>query len=247
MPIHDWTHVEAEIFHAFHHSWIEELSRALNGGILPEGYYALPEQLAGGFGPDVLALQSREEDANLSKHLGAGATSAIGPLLLTKPAMIPTCETNLEFYRRKQDTVVIRHITGDRVVAMIEIVSPGNKGTQRAIDTFIEKAAQLLDQGVHLLVIDLFPPGRRDPGGLHSAIWERVSGENFKPQTKPACTFSYEADLSLRAYFTELDRDQVLPEVPLFLAGNACVNLPLDISYHAAFAAQPRRWREVLK
>jgi len=56
MPVHDWSRVDARIFHAFHHGWIEELSRALNRGVLPPDYYALPEQFAGGFGPDVLTL-----------------------------------------------------------------------------------------------------------------------------------------------------------------------------------------------
>jgi hypothetical protein len=58
MPVHDWTRVEAGIFHAFHHDWITFISRALNDGRLPPDYYALPEQIAGTFGPDVLALQA---------------------------------------------------------------------------------------------------------------------------------------------------------------------------------------------
>ena len=57
MPIHDWTRVEAGIFHHFHHDWITEIARALNHGILPADYYALAEQFAAGFGPDVLTLQ----------------------------------------------------------------------------------------------------------------------------------------------------------------------------------------------
>jgi hypothetical protein len=36
MPMHDWTRVDAGIFHAFHHDWITELGRALNGGLLPD-------------------------------------------------------------------------------------------------------------------------------------------------------------------------------------------------------------------
>src|SRR3954462_7074342 len=51
MPIHDWTRVDAGIFHAFHHDWITEISRALNRGLLPPEYYALPEQIAGVLGP----------------------------------------------------------------------------------------------------------------------------------------------------------------------------------------------------
>jgi hypothetical protein len=62
MPVHDWTRVDAGIFHAFHQQWIIAISNALNTGILPEDYYALPEQHAAGFGPDVLTLQgSRDE------------------------------------------------------------------------------------------------------------------------------------------------------------------------------------------
>lgn len=34
MPLHDWTRVEAGIFHAFHHRWISAISDVLNEGIL---------------------------------------------------------------------------------------------------------------------------------------------------------------------------------------------------------------------
>ena len=57
MPMHNWTLVAAGIFHAFHHGWISTISNALNSGLLPPEYYALPEQQAAGFGPDVLTLQ----------------------------------------------------------------------------------------------------------------------------------------------------------------------------------------------
>ncbi len=35
MPIHDWTRVDAGLFHAFHHGWVTILSHALNAGVLP--------------------------------------------------------------------------------------------------------------------------------------------------------------------------------------------------------------------
>src|SRR5580704_690398 len=63
MPIHDWRRVEAGIFHHFHHGWIYGLSDALNRGILPPDHYALAEQLAGGFGPDVLTLEGPMDPA----------------------------------------------------------------------------------------------------------------------------------------------------------------------------------------
>ena len=47
MSVHDWTRVEAGIFHDFHTVWIAEIRSALNEGLLPSDYYALAEQHAG--------------------------------------------------------------------------------------------------------------------------------------------------------------------------------------------------------
>ena len=44
MPIHDWSRVDAGIFHDFHHAWIEQIKRLLNSGVLPPDHYAMAEQ-----------------------------------------------------------------------------------------------------------------------------------------------------------------------------------------------------------
>src|SRR5438876_156010 len=150
MPVPDWSRFEAGLFHDFHHAWIEELKRALNGGVLTEDYYALAERFAGPFGPDVLTLQGGRPEVT---DPGNGNVTA---------------ETEMEFYRRKQSVIAIRHVTGDRVVAMIEVVSPGNKCSRVGIESFVRKAAEQLDQGVHLLILDLLSPGPRDSRGIHA-------------------------------------------------------------------------------
>jgi len=38
MPIHDWSRVDAGLFHDFHQAWTIELRKALNRGLLPPGY-----------------------------------------------------------------------------------------------------------------------------------------------------------------------------------------------------------------
>ncbi len=48
MPIHDWTRVDAGLFHDFHQDWTIELRRSLNAGRLPPGYVALADQQTGG-------------------------------------------------------------------------------------------------------------------------------------------------------------------------------------------------------
>ena len=59
MPMHDWTRVEAGTFHDFHLAWIAELRKALNGGVLPPGYYVMAEQRMDNTIPDVLGLRQR--------------------------------------------------------------------------------------------------------------------------------------------------------------------------------------------
>ena len=77
MPIHDWTRVDAGLFHNFHLQWIAHLSSALNAGVLPADYYALAEQRTGGFEPDVLALKLASDTDEASS--GGLAVAAAPP------------------------------------------------------------------------------------------------------------------------------------------------------------------------
>jgi Protein of unknown function (DUF4058) len=247
MPIHDWTRVEAGIFHDFHHAWIEEIKRALNTGVLPSEYYAMAEQHAAGFGPDVLTLQG-DRNGDGDDDVGITLLSSEGGILLAPPKIKVTAETDREFYRRKQNTVAVRHVSGDRIVAMVEIVSPGNKDGRKALGWFVEKAADLLDKKIHLLILDLHPPGRRDPQGIHGAIWEDITGQEYEaPADKPLTLAAYESDLALRAYIVHAAVDDVLTDMPLFLEPRAQVPVPLEATYRSAFAAVPRRWQRVLE
>jgi len=212
MPMHDWTKVEAGIFHAFRQEWISEISRALNRN-LPSDYYALPKQVAAGFGPDVLTLQggSEEEPGSPSEASTGGAATE----LRTRPQTRFAAETDAEFYRRKKSSIVVRHVSGDRIVAMLEIVSPGNKSNRQAFRAFIEKACELLEHRIHLLIVDPFPPGPRDPNGIHAAIWEQVQDDSFQPPAdQPLTLVAYECDLTTRAGIEPFAVGQALPACP---------------------------------
>jgi hypothetical protein len=237
MPMHDWRKVEAGIFHAFHHRWISELSDFLNGGALPSDYYALPEQVAAGFGPDVLTLQTQPPE---NPAVGSLATQP-------RPETRFTAETSTEFYRRKKSSVVVRHVSGDRIIAVLEIVSPGNKATRDGFGAFLNKAFELLESRIHLLLIDPFPPTKRDPEGLHSAIWGEIADEPFRPpQDKPLTLVAYEAGLVTRAYIEPIAVGDQLPDMPLYLEPDVYILLPLERTYHTAYMAMPQRWRRVL-
>src|SRR5438105_11830592 len=82
VPVHDWTRVDAGIFHDFHHAWIEENKRALNRLLQGSDYYALAEQIAGGMGPDVLTLQRPLQGAPPPGKLEPSRTNGGGALAL---------------------------------------------------------------------------------------------------------------------------------------------------------------------
>jgi hypothetical protein len=236
MPMHDWKKVEAGIFHAFHHDWITALGQALNGGLLPDDYYALPEQVAAGFGPDVLTLQTQPP-----------ASSGGGIATRPRPQTRFTAETATEFYRRKKSSVVVRHVSGDRMVAVLEIVSPGNKSTRDGFRAFVNKACELLEHRVHLLLIDPFPPAKRDPDEIHAAIWGEVTDETFHlPPDKPLTLVAYECGISTRAYIEPIAVGDSLPDMPLYFEPDSYVPIPLEQTYLTSFAAMPLRWRRVL-
>jgi hypothetical protein len=243
--MHDWTRVEPGIYHAFHHRWISALSDVLNGGNLPADYYALPEQVAAGFGPDVLTLQGESEDE--SSQTGVGSTEGTATVLRSRPQFRLMAQTEAEFYRRKKSSIVVRHVSGDRIVAILEIISPGNKSNRHALRAFVDKACELLEHRIHLLIVDPFPPGSRDPNGIHAAIWEQVQEEPFQPPAdQPLTLVAYECDLITRAYIETVAVGQAIPDMPLFLEPNGCVMVPLEATYETAFAAMPRRWQIVL-
>jgi hypothetical protein len=246
MPIHDWTRVEAGIFHDFHHEWISTIRRALNEGLLPEEYYALAEQQAAGFGPDVLTLQhSHVEEDDASTAEPGGTTPE---LLVAPPRVRFTAESPQEFFRRKKSTITVRHVSGDQIVAVVEVISPGNNASRNAVRALILKACELLEHKVHLLILDLFPPSKRDPNGIHAVRWEEIADEAFVPPSdKPLTLVSYESGLTVKAFIEPLAVGDILPPMPLFLAPGAHILVPLEATYQAAFTAVPRRWRRVLE
>lgn len=242
MPAHDWRRVDAGTFHHFHHGWIYELNSVLNDGMLPKGYYAMAEQHAGQAIADVLALHTGE-DEDAGRDDGGVAVLRAPPRVGLKMVASPTAT-----YRHLRKTIAIRHVSGHRIVALIEIVSPGNKDRDRNVAEFAEKAQAALRAGIHLLLIDLFPFGTHDPHGMHGAIWEQFDSEDYiPPAAQPLMLASYDADQLPEAYLVPFAVGDVLTEMPLFLTHNGHIDVPLEATYQAAFRSVPEVWRNVLE
>jgi hypothetical protein len=244
MPIHDWTRVSHGTWHDFHLAWIAEIRNALNDGLLPPDYYAQAEQIAGPLGPDVLTLQEPDSPPNGKADAGAGGVA----VATARPRARLTAEAEMDDYVLKRRTIVIRHNSGDRIVALVEIVSPGNKSARHALNSFVEKAQEALYRGYHLLIIDLFPPGPRDPNGIHAAIWSGLSDEPFAPLPgEPLTLVAYSAGPRKTAYIEPTAVGRVLIDMPLFLAPEWYVNVPLEATYEAAYRGVPRKWKAALE
>jgi hypothetical protein len=103
-------------------------------------------------------------------------------------------------------------------------------------------------QGVHVMIVDLFPPGRFDPGGIHGVLWALYGKEeDIVPAGQPATLSSYRAAVPVEAYVVHLAFGDPLPEMPLFLDQDTYINVPLELTYQAAFQDMPAFYRDVLQ
>ena len=241
MPIHEWSRVFDGAFHDFHHVWIGELRNALNGGILPADYYAMAEQVAGRSVPDVLTLQSLESiEDQLSGDSVTGATAvAVAPPRVRLSEIIEP-----ESYASRQRSVVIHHVSDDRIVALIEVLSPGNKSSYKEFRSFLGKAVGSLERGHHLLLVDLHPRTTRDPEGIHAIITTEFGGTaQVGPPDKPLTLVSYDAGPPKTSYIEPAAVGDALSDMPLFLARGGTSTChwkrptrPLIAAFHAVSA-----------
>jgi hypothetical protein len=241
MPIHDWARVDANLFHHFHQAWTMTICNALNNGLLPKEYSALVEQHAAGVVPDVLALQRRSKPNRPTGPTGGNVVTA------TPPKTRHVIRAQREISAQRGNRITIRHPLG-RVVCVIEIVSPGNKGSRAALRSFVEKTVDFLRHGVHLLVIDLFPPSVRDPQGIHKAIWDEIEDEPFElTPDKPLTLVSYYAGVPKVAYVEPVAVGDLLPDMAAYLDLDSYVNVPLEPTYQATWASCPEDMREAVE
>jgi hypothetical protein len=148
-----------------------------------------------------------------------------------------------DFYASRANRIVVKHHLG-RIVAVIEIVSPVNKDSRAAIRAFVEKTVDCLHNGVHVLIIDLFPPTQRDPFGIHKVIWDEIVEEDFAfPEGKDRILVSYESAGERAAYIEPVAIGDALPDMPLFLTNDLHVMVPLEPTYQATWDASPEELR----
>jgi hypothetical protein len=239
MPIHDWSRIPSGLFHHFHQDWSIEITRTLNRGRLPKGLAALVEQRAGPKEADVLTIEEYPPQYSRDTE-GALKT-------MPRPAARIIRRTTKQIYATRANRIVIRHHLG-RIVAVIEIVSPGNKDSRAALRDFVDKTIDFLRKGIHVLIVDLFPPSQLDPFGMHKVIWDEILLEDFAlPEGKERVLASYDARAEKVAYVETLGVGDELPDMPLMLIGDLFVKVPLEPTYQTAWQLSPESYRHAVE
>src|SRR5439155_15923731 len=106
---------------------------------------------------------------------------------------------------------------------------------------FTDEAIEFLRGGVHLLLIDLFPPTPRDPAGVPQLIWSRLIDVPLeeRPAGKPLTVAAFDAADELTAYVEPLAVGDALPAAPLFLEPGFYVEVPLEATYQRSWSVLP--------
>ena len=152
-------------------------------------------------------------------------------------------------YAARANKIIVKHHLG-RIVAVIEILSPEIKiATRSSTQDFVEKAVDFLEQGIQtFLLLISFPRSVRDPFGIHKVIWDEFLEEDFTfPEGKDRILASYESGVERVAYVEPVAVGDDLPEMPLFLARDLHILVPLEPTYRAAWEASPEEMRTAVE
>ena len=242
MPMHDWTRVDPNDYHTFHLFWLGTLASALNQSHLPDGYYAMADHTTPPYVPDVVTLTTKDQAYPDDQSEGGVAVAPKTRLSATEHGR----KQKLAGRRR----IAIKHIRDRQIVAVIEIVSPSNKAKKAEFHDLVGKSVQLLRQGIHLMLIDPFPPTRRDPNGIHAAVWRELTGKKAEhDETKPLTLASYAArgEDVYSSFVEPLAVGDTLKDMLVFITPGRHVPAPLEESYRTAWDGFPAPLRKLLE
>lgn len=200
---------------------------------LPPQYVAAPRVHLGAVVEiDVATYERNAEDRPLWRGAspdGGVATTAWAPprATLSIPADLPAQD---EYEVRVYDSE-----RGRRLVAAIEIVSPGNKDRPEHRRTFVAKCAALLQEQVSVVIIDLVTTRQFN---LYHDLLELTGQTDPAFGVEPPSIYAVACRSTrqnrhwvLDAWFHPLVLETPLPTLPLWLADDFAIPLELESSY----------------
>jgi hypothetical protein len=218
---------------SFHSSWATRLADALTERWLPPNYIA--EEHAH-FGPSIeIDVGTFERETTTTAAEANGGVATVGPKVWAPPA------ADGNFAAVFPDTFEVRVVctdTGPKLVAAIELVSPGNKDRASERRAFAIKCASYLYQGISVIVVDIVTNRRAN---LHNEILELMDGAGSLRLTPESNLYAV-AYRPLRrgkedvidVWRSSLALGRPLPTLPLGLQADLAVPVDFEATYTEA-------------
>jgi hypothetical protein len=218
---------------SFHSSWATRIADALTERWLPPNYIA--EEHAH-LGPSVeIDVGTFERETPTTAAEGGGAVATVGPKAWTPP------DADGSFAAVFPDTFEVRLLctdTGPKLVAAIELISPGNKDRASERRAFVTKCASYLYQGISVIIVDIVTNRRAN---LHNEILELMDGADSL-RLSPESSLYAVAYRPLRrgkediidVWRSPLALGRALPTLPLGLRADLAVPVNFEETYAEA-------------
>ena len=217
---------ERRHWQGFHSRWASAIADSLNDQGLPENLFAEPTvDLAGRVEVDV---------ATIEELVSAGPNAAQATATLPHSAVAAPTWAIPAVFPDSFEVRVINSEGGPRLVAAIELVSPGNKNRPQARRIFAAKCASYLAHGIHVIIIDVVTSRTAN---LHNALLVLMEVASFRmPAESRLYATAYravrrEAREEIDVWPTLLNLGDPLPTLPLYVAADFVVNVDFEAAY----------------
>ncbi len=234
MPLLDHFHAPlgaSRRWESFHSSWATKISDALTERWLPPNYIA--EEYAH-VGPsveiDVATFEQADEAAE-----DEGAVATLGPKTWSPPLADATISAVF------LDTFEVRILStdaGPKLVAAIELVSPGNKDRAAERRAFAAKCASYLSQGIGLIVVDIVTNRRAN---LHNEILQLMDAADAARLAPEVSLYAVayrplrrEGKDEIDVWRAPLALGRPLPTLPLSLRADLVIPVDFEATYAEA-------------
>lgn len=232
MPLRDHFHPplsQTASYQEVHGQWPAVLVQHL-GRLLPANYVAGPhvhvgtqiEVDVGTFDQESILATRRDFRGGIATQLYAPPQ----PSLEIQTALGDFDEYEVRVYDVRRDR---------RLVAAIELISPGNKDRPETRAQFVAKCAALLRNSVCVVLVDIVTS---KDFNLYSELLSLIGESDPKLSVPPSSTYAVScrwhprgAEFWLEAWNQTLSLNQPLPVLPLWLSESLAISLDLESSY----------------
>jgi Protein of unknown function (DUF4058) len=224
-PLKDRVHWEG-----FHSAWTNTIVRHLNTRLLPPRYRSEPQVHLGALVEVDVATFEEETGLTGAEAANGGVATAVW----APPRPAQTFAVDLH----APDVFEVRVYDdqrSSRLVAAVELVSPGNKDRREHREAFVVKCAAYLRQRVAVMVVDVITERHAN---LHAALLEALGRTDHNPWPADVHLYAvaYRATRENDAWQMEIWPERLavgaaLPTLPLWLARNLAAPLDLEATY----------------